>query len=78
VSYFLSWYAKDEDGRWVRHTKMVGDDLEKAKVEYERLFNSNTNTLGWQLESNEPASTYAPRKHKSKNTNAWKPRRYGA
>jgi len=80
TTYTLSWYTRKmtdgEWGKWIRHVK-VHDDLEKAKVEYERLFNSIPDALGWQLESTDPASPYAPKHHKGKNTNAWKPRRYG-
>jgi hypothetical protein len=76
--YTVSWYVK-EDGRWVRCVK-VCDELEKAKIEYERLFPGGYNTpdkMYGQIESGTPALPYHPPKPR-KNTNAWKPKRCGA
>lgn len=74
--YTVSWCVKD-DGQWVKRVERVeyrNDDAARKHVfPHEAIDSPYT-----QIESGPLATPYTPKSHKAKNTNAWKPKRYGA
>ena len=72
--YTVSWCVKD-DGKWVKRVERVeypDDDAARNHVFPQEVVDSPYT----QIESGPLATPYAPKKRK--NTNAWKPKRYGA
>jgi hypothetical protein len=80
TTYTVSWFSKIGN-EWKRCHSTFDSPVEPT---YEEVCNLIDHTPGQsdpycvQLEVGDPAVPYVPRKHKGKNTNAWKPRRYGA
>ena len=73
--YTVSWCVKD-DGKWVKRVERVeypGDDAARNHVFPQEVIDSPYT----QIEPGTPATPYTPIP-KRKNTNAWKPKRYGA
>ena len=72
----VSWCVKD-DGQWVKRVERVeypDDDTARKHVFPQAAIDSPYT----QIETGPLATPYAPEKVKVKNTNAWKPKRYGA
>jgi hypothetical protein len=74
--YTVSWCVK-EGGEWVKRVERVeypDDDAARKHVFPHEAIDSPY----VQIESSPIATPYIPKSHKTKNTNAWKPKRYGA
>lgn len=79
TTYTLSWHHK-VDGEWKRSsTTFDADVLPTFEESCSRisLLSNIAEAHNLQLEYGYPAIPYVQRKHKVKNTNSWKPKRYG-
>jgi hypothetical protein len=74
--YTVSWYVKD-DGKLVKRVERVEypdeDAARKHVFPHEAIDSPYV-----QIESGPLTTPYSPKKCKAKNTNSWKPKRYGA
>lgn len=83
TTYTFSFYAKVGD-KWTRFSRTVDqrpDLVDWPEMARQMVAGYGVSVIGkdtLQLEEGNPAIQYVQRKHKGKNTNAWKPKRYGA